>query len=718
MRLSILIRISKYICILPIIFFQCAYFNTFYIAEESFEKAIQILEKAPILDDNKIPSEAVDLLDKTILNCNAVIDKYSDSKYVPQAYLLSGIAFFYKNLYDSSIERFNHIINTSDIKIGNKAVLWIAYSFLRNNDIKKTNQYILSISVDGLGKEDQYIYYNIQAELNELDNNMDKAYSNYILASQITKIKTRKIYIYRKLIKISQEAKDLISQTKYLDFLEQHISDSNEKRSIKIEWIEAKQKLGHYDEIVSMIDGIINEPDFQSIKPQLMLYKVKAYKNNDKLDLAKEILNDITLEYSKKNETSEAYFILGSISLFKDFNIEESKEYFQKSVDEKSRSEFGKKSKSIKAQIDDYQKMLDDYEYFKNNTLIDTSYVEEDRIDMNMSLPTFKGEILIDSILFDIGQVLYFDFNQKDSAINQYNYLLNEFPETKYKKQLLDIIECHRNPNLFFNLDQNNFNSKKDTLEYKRDEGVDIDSIESRLDFYNSIYQTYNDSIALFNIAYTKDKFQYDIADAVEIYQDINVRFPSHPKGDYIDDRLGAIESDILNMIEENKIKIDFLSAFQLIKINNFDSAKIVLKKIGVGRKSPIYKTINVLVKKIDGYLELQNQYNLNKDNDSLIFKMAEIEYYYFNKKDDSSKKFKNIIDNFSDSQYRDQSTWILSNNSDRYDFIIKDSINYNLVDTVFVDFYNPSNNWNRNQLINDNIELEKIHLQFKESSD
>ena len=79
-------------------FFQCAYFNTFYIAEEFFEKAIQIVEKAPILEDDRIPSEASDLLDKTILNCNIVIDKYPKSKYVYESHLLNGIAFFYKNL--------------------------------------------------------------------------------------------------------------------------------------------------------------------------------------------------------------------------------------------------------------------------------------------------------------------------------------------------------------------------------------------------------------------------------------------------------------------------------------------------------------------------------------------------------------------------------------------------------------------------------------------
>ena len=82
MRLSILIYISKYICILPIIFFQCAYFNTFYIAEESFEKAIQILEKAPILDDNKMDEETsskimTPLVEKAILLDSTYADAYA-----------------------------------------------------------------------------------------------------------------------------------------------------------------------------------------------------------------------------------------------------------------------------------------------------------------------------------------------------------------------------------------------------------------------------------------------------------------------------------------------------------------------------------------------------------------------------------------------------------------------------------------------------------------
>ena len=718
MVLPVLIRISKYLCISCIIFFQCAYFNTFYIAEESFEKAIQIVEKAPILDDDKIPSEASDLLDKTILNCNIVIDKYPDSKYVYEAYLLNGIAFFYKNLYDSSIQSFNHIINTSKGKQQIKINLWYAYSLLRMGDIEEALQYISFIGFDELEREDKYIYYNIQAELNELEGNIEGAYSNYIEASKTTRFKTRKIYIYRKLIKISQDSEDLFSQAKYLNLLNQNINDINERKSIKVEWIETKQKLGDYDEIISTIDEIINDPDFQSIRSKLMLYKVKAYKNNSKLGLAKEILNEITLEYSKKDETAEAYFILGSMSLFEDFNIEESKEYFQKSVDEKSRSKFGKKSKLIKEKIEDYEEMLDDYLYFKDNIMVDTSYVENSAInDMNMSLPVTEGEILIDSILFDMGQILYFDFNQQDSAINHYNYLLKEFPDTKYKKQLLDILEFHKNPNLISDLDQDSFNTIKDTLEVSRDEGVNIEAISSRIDFYNSLYDTYKDSVALFNIAYMKDRFQYQILDAIEIYQNINENFPKHPKNDYINERLSSIENDAITMIKENNIKINFSSAFNFIEIGNFDSAKFLLEEIEIGRKDPLYKTVNQLIKKINNYVDLKSQDSIDINKDSIIFKMAEIEYYYFNQNDKSFEKFKDIITNFSNSQYKDQSLWVLLNYFNQNDILNQDSINYELVDTNSVNFYNPINNWNTNELIEDNRKLEKIYSKFEDST-
>ena len=78
-----------------------------------------------------------------------------------------------------------------------------------------------------------------------------------------------------------------------------------------------------------------------------MIYKAKAYKNSSRINLAIEVLNEIVEKFSKKNETSEAYYMLASLSLFNDFDLEQSEEYFDKSIDEKSRSDYAKKSKLL-----------------------------------------------------------------------------------------------------------------------------------------------------------------------------------------------------------------------------------------------------------------------------------------------------------------------------------------------------------------------------------
>ena len=83
---------------------RCAYYNTFYNAEDSFSKAVQIIQNAPILEDNKLPSESIILLNKVISNCDIVIEKYPNSKYVHQAFFLKGVSYFYKKSYELSQE--------------------------------------------------------------------------------------------------------------------------------------------------------------------------------------------------------------------------------------------------------------------------------------------------------------------------------------------------------------------------------------------------------------------------------------------------------------------------------------------------------------------------------------------------------------------------------------------------------------------------------------
>ena len=130
MHIKLKRNIVLYLFLAPLLL-KCAYFNTFYNAEEYFKSALNIIENSSITDDSKIPSEAESFFDKTIKNCRIVIEAYPDSKYIDKAYLLMGVSYFYKNSFNSSIENLEKIINSDNLEIKNEAILWTAYSFLK-----------------------------------------------------------------------------------------------------------------------------------------------------------------------------------------------------------------------------------------------------------------------------------------------------------------------------------------------------------------------------------------------------------------------------------------------------------------------------------------------------------------------------------------------------------------------------------------------------------
>ena len=74
---------------------SCAYYNTFYNAEQYFEEAEKLrLEK----DGKMIPISAMDKYGKTIEKSKKVIEEFPDSRYVNKARLLMGKARYYLSL--------------------------------------------------------------------------------------------------------------------------------------------------------------------------------------------------------------------------------------------------------------------------------------------------------------------------------------------------------------------------------------------------------------------------------------------------------------------------------------------------------------------------------------------------------------------------------------------------------------------------------------------
>ena len=150
--------------------------------------------------------------------------------------------------------------------------------------------------------------------------------------------------MYSKLVLIADKNFNKVKASNYLLELAS-VAPDKIRIDAKMKWIEYQRELENYDGVISEIQRMLGLAEFSSEHMRLELELGKVYMDNKDFSTAKEIFAQMVEVYSKKNETAEAYYHLGNITLREDFNLDLTKEYFEKSKTEKSQSKYGKKSK-------------------------------------------------------------------------------------------------------------------------------------------------------------------------------------------------------------------------------------------------------------------------------------------------------------------------------------------------------------------------------------
>ncbi len=115
-------KIIKSLCLL--VFLQaCAYFNTFYNAEEHYSIAEEIRIQSL---GSSLPARAIQEYGKAIEKSDKVLSDYSDSDYVKDAMLLKGKSHFFRREYDSAKEAFISLQDSEELFFVNETKYWLA----------------------------------------------------------------------------------------------------------------------------------------------------------------------------------------------------------------------------------------------------------------------------------------------------------------------------------------------------------------------------------------------------------------------------------------------------------------------------------------------------------------------------------------------------------------------------------------------------------------
>ena len=693
-------------------FFSCVYFNTFYNAENSYKKALIIIEESPIIEDEKLPSQAKKLLGEAIDNSKIVLRKYPESKYVDDAVFIIAKASFLRGESAVAESYFKQLLRDyPESKYHGLSEIWLAYTYLRMDLIERAKDKIKILMMKkNKDKEKNYLIHNILAEIALMENDVNETYYNYERASYFAPSKSKQVSMLSKLIFIAENNKDKDKASKYLLDLADIATERN-RVDARMKWVQYQRELANFEAVITEIQRLLSISEFSNEFMQLELELGKVYKSRGDNELAKEMFSMMIEKYpnSKKDEMSEAFYQLGILALMEDFNIDLALEYLENAKEVKRSSFYGRASQDMITKINQYEALLELYSDTMSNSNDVVTDEDEDeknskdnldskvgeKFSKNFSPESSKlnsGNLKPDSLLFMIGEMLLYDFNHKELSFSKFKSLANEYPDSRFAEQSLYVLSYFDSDGAWFsNLEErypssdflSSDSSNIDTslilhMKNKRDNAWAIGKI-SHIDSYNEfnrLYNQYDDTLSGYIRAYISDYYLNDLGGAVQNYQEFVEKFPDHEYNAKVANRLQIIEKDLEIQKSISEQAINYNRTIEFFKnSHDFDSTQALLDEIIKGENSKYKDAANDFKSIIRNYNKISSDMKnrqllydetkldstiINKkvDNsgsniDSLLFQLGNLFHYDLELLDSANFYYKKLIINHDQSKYR-----------------------------------------------------------------
>ena len=438
-------KFIKYLCLL--LFLKgCAYFNTFYNAEEHFETAERIrIENL----GNQIPSRAIQEYAKAIEKSDKVLLEFSDSRYVTQAKLLKGKSHFFRREYDSAVAIFNQLKEEDESYYQQRAKYWLALCKWRDlrpqPAINDLNELILEI-------DDKNFLSMIYLSLGEIYLGIDdtvNAYENFNSGAMISSNRNLREQVYYQIAEISFNQNDYDKALEsYKRVLSNTISIARiQDSNLKI--VQIYRLTGDLERSASKIQELIINEDFDSIKSDLDLELTKIELSRGKIDFAIENLDRIGQDYPNTKTAIEAYYLLSDIYLSSSYiDYEKAKFFMNEAMKQNSNSSFkiliGRKREDVEklikldASLAEIELSEKAENLFMSGQILAfnlANYKEAKEYFENIVNNHSKSDYLQQSIfaLYVINEKLL-----NDESIAYKNRILKEFPNSDFAKYIIN----------------------------------------------------------------------------------------------------------------------------------------------------------------------------------------------------------------------------------------------------------------------------------------
>ena len=413
------------------VFSSCAYFNTFYNAQQYFEQAEkQRLEKA----GESIPPSAIDAYGKVIDKSQHVIDEYPDSKLVKKALLLIGISRFYRKEYRIAETVFKQYTDTytDDVE---QAEYWLALCKWKLGKPQPALDVLQSMLETATDNNFISSIYLSKAEINLDIDNPKLALEYLVLAAETNNDRDERGQIYYRIAELAYNAEDYEQALSANTEVVKNSTSKKRKEEANLQIVRIHRLLGNWDTVKDLIKSMLLDKTFQTIHGDLDLELVKLYQMDGQIEEAITRIESIKEDYKNSKTSAEAYYIHGEIALYDVWNLDDAKKYFERVTREYRQSIYTSTANLRAKEITKYQESLEEITTLDDHILL-TIAVLDSLIDDSLKSVREKelknSRISIASHLYNLGELEAFHFKRQDSSMTHFQQIVNEFPESDY----------------------------------------------------------------------------------------------------------------------------------------------------------------------------------------------------------------------------------------------------------------------------------------------
>lgn len=379
--------------------FSCAYFNTYYNAKKYYNSGRKASEKNTGI---KITQNEVKNYELAIEKCKSVIRKFPDSRYVDDALLIMGKAYYYLGDYENSKINLQELLRRyPESNLTNESLLWSGraawklgqYTIaeegitkvleLTNDDKLRSAGYeMLSEIQRDKGSENLELKY-LRENLKYSKNDQQKAEINYRIGT---------------ILLGSGDFENAISAFKKVESL---LPNPELLEKAKMDYTRSLKHMGRTNEALDILQTMHDSERFKKIRGEIENEIADISLRGGDTEGAIEMYGDVGINYQKTTSSAHAWFILGNLhlypidSLHNQINYHFAREYFARSAKSKKKNVYTNSSRRNKRILDGFLATLETTK-IDNIELLWLSGEKEKAEDLLREYTILKKEFLDD----------------------------------------------------------------------------------------------------------------------------------------------------------------------------------------------------------------------------------------------------------------------------------------------------------------------------------